>query len=37
MKRHWVVNYVLFAFVTGLVVLHFPGHSAAQEVIKLNY
>lgn len=37
MKRHLVRNLFLFAFLTGLVVLHFPGHSAAQEVIKLNY
>jgi TRAP-type transport system periplasmic protein len=37
MKRHRVRNLFLFAFLTGLMVVSFPGRSAAQEVIKLNY
>jgi TRAP-type C4-dicarboxylate transport system substrate-binding protein len=37
MKRHRVMSFFLVAFLAGLVILHFPGHSAAQEVIKLNY
>jgi TRAP-type C4-dicarboxylate transport system substrate-binding protein len=37
MKRNQALNFFLFAFLTGLIVVSVPGHSAAQEVIKLNY
>ncbi len=37
MKRHLVLNFFLFAFLAGFLILSAPGHVAAEEVIKLNY
>ena len=37
MKKHLVLNFFLFAFLAGLVILSVPGHVAAQDVIKLNF
>ena len=38
MRKHLLLGFILFAFLTGWVVfLPVSGHAAAQEVIKLNY
>ena len=38
MRKHLVLGFFLFAFLTGwVVILPVSGHAAAQEVIKLNY